>query len=270
MNLRAPQNKVLRWIGGITGALSLFAAMPALALTDEEILQRLEPVPVFTIADTEGNPLVIPTGEEGNIEVAGVFISQDDAQSFIDTTLRSSNPELAADVQVILISLAEVYKLALESRANDELFGFTFIPIQEEVASAISLLQRSGQTVEGFDGVPIFYARSTSEDGGYLTIEREERQIIPMYFEQEVLQQIVDTLKQRRPEMADTLVIEVTNLETLIQTFQQSDDPGLNQIQLIPPRESLEYVLQNAQPPQGQPTQGQPTQEQPAQGQPTP
>lgn len=260
MNLRARRSGVLGLIGGIVlSSFSLLTGLPALALTDEEIIQRLEPVPVFTIADGEGNPLVIPAGDEGNVEVAGVFISQNDAQSFIDNTLRSSNPELASNVQVILISLAEVYKLALESRANDELFGFTFIPVQDEVTSAISLLQQSGQTVEEFDGVPIFYARSTAEDGGYLTIEREERQIIPMYFEQEVLQQIVDTLKQRRPEMADTLVIEVTNLETLIQTFQQSDDPGLNQIQLIPTRESLEYVLENAEPPQGQPTPAQPT-----------
>ncbi|MGL5808235.1 MAG: Tic22 family protein, partial [Xenococcaceae cyanobacterium] len=62
---------------GAWGSLDL----KALALPQEQILQKLKPVPVFTITDQQGAPLV--ASGENNAKVAGVFISQQDAQNFV-------------------------------------------------------------------------------------------------------------------------------------------------------------------------------------------
>jgi nickel transport protein len=71
---------LVRWgttIGliGSTIATSLFAGgLSALALTQQQIVEKLSSVPVFTITDAEGSPLVASpsTGEEEGA-VAGVF-----------------------------------------------------------------------------------------------------------------------------------------------------------------------------------------------------
>ena len=69
------------WIG-----LSL-KDMSALALPEKEVLQKLTPVPVFTITDQNGSPLVASMKREGNevnSSVAGVFISKSDADAFVN------------------------------------------------------------------------------------------------------------------------------------------------------------------------------------------
>ena len=68
----------------VLGAL-VAGGLQVLALTPEQIIQKLRPIPVFTIADAKGAPLVAspPNGEKGG-PVAGVFISQKDANAFLE------------------------------------------------------------------------------------------------------------------------------------------------------------------------------------------
>lgn len=64
---------------------SIIGTNPALALPQEQILEKLGPVPVFTITDDKGAPLVasVPNKpKEGG--VAGVFINRQDAEAFVD------------------------------------------------------------------------------------------------------------------------------------------------------------------------------------------
>jgi hypothetical protein len=49
-------------------------------------------------------------GQNKPTPVAGVFISQKDAQAFVER-LKKEKPELGQTVQVVPVSLAEVYKL---------------------------------------------------------------------------------------------------------------------------------------------------------------
>ena len=216
--------------------------LKALALPTEQILQKLNPVPVFTIADEQGAPLV--ASGDNDSKVAGVFISQKDANAFV-SRLQSENPDLASKVQVVPVSLGEVYKLAQSTSADGEI-NFQYVPNQVAVNDAKSL---ANAEYEG--GVPLFVAKGGADDG-YLTIERDSKKVIPFFFDKQQLENMVEQFKTQKPELASTISIEVVPLEGVIQTLQTDDNPILTQIVLVPSTESLQFLRQrqNAAPQQ--------------------
>ena len=111
--------------------------IPALALSAEEVLQKLTPVPVFTITDQNGSPLVASVKKEGNenSSVAGVFISKSDADAFVEK-LKGENPDLAATVKVVPVSLGEVYEMSQSSQKSGQKLQFAYVPIRRQVESA--------------------------------------------------------------------------------------------------------------------------------------
>lgn len=212
--------------------------MSALALPQEQVLRKLSPVPVFTITDADGAPLVASISKDGqdlNASLAGVFIHKRDADAFVNR-LRSENPDLASSVKVVPVSLGEVYQMSESVRNQGENLRFTFVPGKEQVASAMSLSNE-------FNGTPLFLAKG-SNDGGYLTIQRGEEEVIPMFFKKEDLQGMLDRFQSQQPEIAGTIQIEVVNLEGVIEALRTDDDPFLTKIVLIPPRDSVEFIRQ--------------------------
>ena len=210
--------------------------LKALALPAEQVLQKLNPVPVFTIADEQGAPLVA-SGED-DAKVAGVFISQQDANEFV-TRLQTQNPDLASKVKVVPVSLGEVYKLAQDNPENNGL-NFAYVPNEAAVNDAKTI---SGTKYEG--GVPLFVAKG-GDDNGYLTIEKDSQQVIPFFFEKKQLENMVEKFKTQKPDLAATVNIEVVPLEGVIQTLQSSDDEMLTKIVLVPSTESLQFLQQSA------------------------
>lgn len=210
--------------------------LKALALPAEQIVQKLNPVPVFTIADEQGAPLV--ASGENDAKVAGVFISQQDANDFV-TRLESENPDLASKVQVVPVSLGEVYKLAQENAENEGL-NFAYVPNEAAVDDAKTV---SGTQYEG--GVPLFVAKG-GDDNGYLTIEQDSQQVIPFFFEKQQLENMVEKFKTQKPDLAATVNIEVVPLEGVIQTLQNNDDPMLSKIVLVPSTESIQFLQESA------------------------
>jgi nickel transport protein len=209
--------------------------LPALALTEEQIAQKLGSVPVFTVTDGEGSPVVasVPNGDEQASAVAGVFISQEDAEAFVNR-LKQENPELGNAVRVVPVPLAEVYKLDRESESQQSGLDFAYIPDQEQLESAQAIQQN-------FQGTPLFVARGGQEQG-YLTIQQNGQQLIPFFFEKEQLENMVNRFKQQQPELASTVEMQVVPLEGVIQTLQNSDNEQLQNIVLIPSQESLEFL----------------------------
>jgi hypothetical protein len=254
---------LIRW----SAALGVFAGtvigtmmsgnLAAFALSQQQILERLRSVPVFTITDENGSPLVAAPesaadGAAVGAPVAGVFISQDDAENFLNN-LRSQSPSLVEDVQVVPVSLAEVYQLAVTSQESNAGLEFVFVPMIDEVESAVMLLQSQGYDVDEFEGVPLFIARSLEGEGGFLTVESgavnpdgtptgAQEQFIPIFFEQVQIESMLSRLSEVQPSLASTVEVQVINLEGLIETLQTSDNDELNRILLIPPTESLQYL----------------------------
>ena len=203
---------------------------------EELVLSVLDPIPVYTIADAEGAPLVA-TEDEGET-VAGVFISQEDANQFV-VELQSKNPDLADRVRVIPISLGEIYQLSESAAGEESGLNFAYVPEEESVSSATAIGDANQNPYQG--GVPLFVAKG-GEDNGYLTIDRNGRQVIPFFFNLEQSEELTTRFAQQQPESVDTLTIEVVPLEGVIETLATSNDPLLEQIVLVPTEESLEFL----------------------------
>jgi len=214
----------------------------ALALTEQQVMEKLQTVPVFTVTDGEGSPLVasIPNQNNQNEAVAGVFISQRDAEAFVQR-LKQEKPELGNQVRVVPVSLAEVYQLDQQSQNQPNGLDFAYIPVQQQVQSAQQLL---GQGQE-FRGVPLFVAKG-GQEGGYLTIQQEGQSVIPFFFDKEQLQNLVNRFKEQQPNLASSVQIQVVPLEGIINTLQTQDNPQLEQILLIPSQESLQFLRQSS------------------------
>ncbi|XGW00499.1 MAG: Tic22 family protein [Leptolyngbya sp. BL-A-14] len=237
---------LVRWsaTAGLVGSALigsfLAGTMQVLAIPQEQIIQKLRPVPVFTIANQQGAPLVAspPSGQKGRA-VAGVFINQKDAQDFLNN-LKTKNPDLAKNVKVVPVSLAEVYQLNQTNKDKPEQLDFAYVPSRQQVDTAVSLLKQQGGQQQ-FNGTPLFVARGGKEKG-YLTIQQDGKSIIPMFFNKEELQGLLDRFKQQQPTMASSIEIQVLNLEGLMEVLRTKNDPQLDQIVLVPPQQSIEFV----------------------------
>lgn len=221
---------------GATIVSTCLVSLKALALPQEQVVEKLNPIPVFTIADEQGAPLVA-TGE-GNAKVTGVFISQQDALKFIER-LKTENPDLATKVKVVPVPLGEVFKLTQEDSDTSDL-NFAYVPNEAAVSDAKTV---SGGTYE--NGVPLFVARG-ADDNGYLTIERNSQQVIPFFFDKAQIDSVVEQFKTQKPELAENISIEVIPLESVIQTLQTNDDPMLSKITIYPSTESLRFIQEGA------------------------
>ncbi len=244
--------KLLRWgvmLSLLTSTLvgsSFLSSQRASALPQEEIIKKLITVPVFTITNSQGSPLLASLNNDSKTSVAGVFISKQDADNFVQQLLSQNNPNLR-DVRVTPVSLAEVYQMEQASEKNpDETIVFDYVPTQSQVQSALQVLQNNGESPDKFRGVPLFLATGGS-DNGYLTIQQGNNQIIPLFFQKEQLQTMLNRLGETQPDLAASVRIQVVNLEGVINLLETSNDQQLNQIVLIPPQESIEYIrsLQN-------------------------
>jgi hypothetical protein len=241
---------LVRWSAalGVAGTafigLGIAENLTAQALPQEEVLKKLDPVPVFTIADEQGAPLVASGQDQA--KVAGVFISQDDANQFVNQ-LKTKNPELATKVKVVPVSLGEIYKLSESSQSQENALNFAYVPEQEAVNSAKTIGEANKQPYQG--GVPLFVAKG-GEDKGYLTIEKNSQQVIPFFFDKQQLEEMVAKFKQQKPEIANSVNIEVVPLERVIETLETSQDTMLEKIVLVPTTESIQF-LQNTSPAPG-------------------
>lgn len=238
---------IIRWgtTLGILGAIATtgLGQLKAWALPAQQIMQKLNSVPVFTITDEKGTPLVASSkNETQNSQFTGVFISQQDAKNFV-ARLQNQNPDLGNKVRVVPVPLGKVYELDQQSEEQGGKLNFTYVPNAEAVNSAKTILDQNGQQYQG--GVPLFVAKGGA-DKGYLTIEKDSQQVIPFFFEKKQLENMVSKFKQQQPDLANTVNIEVVLLEVVIDTLQNSNDQTLNKIVLVPSTESLQFLQQNA------------------------
>ncbi|BAM53929.1 hypothetical protein BEST7613_4998 [Synechocystis sp. PCC 6803] len=211
----------------------LGTTLQALALPTEEVVKILQGVPVFTIVDAQGAPLVAVGND--NEKVTGVFISQQEANGFLQE-LKKQKPDVGSQVSVQPVSLGEVVKIAQANANQTDPLGFAYVPIPAQVQAA---QQMPNSEYQG--GVPLFVARG-GEDQGYLTIQQENEQIIPFFLEASQIQQMVERFKQEQPAMADSIVIDVIAMENVISTLQTSDDAMLKQIRIVPTQEAIQFI----------------------------
>ncbi|WP_170191003.1 Tic22 family protein [Geitlerinema sp. P-1104] len=250
---------LIRWgatLGLVGGTLfgSVSAPAPALALSEDEIMQKLASVPVFAITDAEGSPLIAsisnPERDGEMTEVAGVFVfmNPQDANRVVER-LTQEQPEMAGEVQVTVISLAEIYQLEQRNRDQNTPIEFSYVPTRQDIESAVSVLLDSGREGELvqqngeyiYPGVPLFMATAGPEQG-YMTVEVNGEPVIPLFFGRDDLDNVIAHVEEQQPDFASTVETDVVRLEGVLETLRNEDNEMVGQLMFVPHSESLEFV----------------------------
>jgi len=210
----------------------------ALALSEQEILEKLSTVPVFLIVNEEGQSLTASVNnDEADVQVPVVFLNADEAQAFLDRA-ETEQAEFSGDARIAVLPLSDVY-----AEASEQLDGpnsLVYIPSSESVSQANQIAEREVQ------GVPLFAAIDIERDQYLLT----GNNVLPMFFSLRDLQSQISPLVESNPELENSIGIEVVTLEALLSNMN-SDDPDINQllelIQFVPSSE----LIQRLQPAEG-------------------
>ncbi|MGB5975509.1 MAG: Tic22 family protein [Nodosilinea sp.] len=206
--------------------------LPASALGEDAIVNKLEQVPVFIILNSDGQPLTAAAAiDDEEVKVPVVFIDGEAAEEFL-ARAREEDPSAS----VALVDLGTLYQETVFS--DSEKLPLLYLPIGEELDTAT-------QIQANFQGVPLFIARQGT-DGPYLTINQDGEASLPMFFSRDDLQTLLDRYQESNAEAADDVVIQVLSLEWLLTTMTSNEDPALDaqldQVQLFPSTEVLNYI----------------------------
>lgn len=226
--------------GSLMGG-GLITPLPAEALGEDVIIDKLEQVPVFIILNSDGQPLTAAAEvDDQEIKVPVVFIDGAAAEEFL---ARAQEEDPSA--QVALVDLGTLYQETVLS--TEEQVPLLYLPIGDELDTAVELQSN-------FQGVPLFIARQGAE-GPYLTINQEGQASLPMFFSRNDLQTLLNRYEETNAEVADDIVVEVLSLEWLLATMSSNSDPALDaqleQVRLFPSTEVLDFI-RTQQPESGQ------------------
>ncbi len=213
----------------------------AIALPEAEVLERLQSVPVFTVTNAQGSPVLASNPQEKNgPQVATFFVSQKEAQGFL-SQVKARNAELGKTAKVVPTPLGKAVEVARQNKEKN--IAFQFVPTQEDVKSAEALLRKQDPNFKKFNDVPLFYAMDTKTKGLLsLTTSQDKSKIIPLYFNQKDLQVIVDQLKKENPQLGATTQIQVTSLSNVVASMLKENSPEISQITLVPSAESRAFL----------------------------
>lgn len=225
----------------LTGILGV-NNLQVIALPQDQVVKKLQEVPVFALANSKGEfPIIERRNASKSISLIGFFISKQDAQKFLDNRIKKENPTLASTLQVRPLSLADYYKIVQEAKKKQDSVIYTLVPTQQQVESAKTILNQSGQKVQQFNGIPLFIPKLKK---GYLTIPvpQSKERYIPLFFEKEQVVALLEEFKKAVPQEAGNTGIEVAELNGVVETLNSSNDPNMSKFILYPSRESISFI----------------------------
>ncbi|OCQ92659.1 hypothetical protein BCD64_07845 [Nostoc sp. MBR 210] len=223
--------------------------VPVLALSEQQIKEKLDSVPVYLITNDKGLPLSrpLPENQDGKKlggSVTGVYLSRQEAQAFINQlrTTNANDPKMAEivkNLQVTAVPLGIIYQQLQQTKNQPNRLVFAFKPVDQDVKGALELLNQSGQKVDQFRSVPIFAVRF-APDQGYVPIKltNDKEQVVPLFVSKQDAQGLLNQVKPKYPK-AD---IQVIDIDGVIKTLQDKNEDWLKQVVLVPSQESREYI----------------------------
>ncbi len=254
---------------GLVGALVVSPlSMPrAEALTEAQVLERLNGIPVFTITDANGTPLLgsLPkqaANPNAETQILLFFLSPDDAQTMLNQ-IKTSNPDVGGKARIIIRSMNDAYQVIKKN--EDKKIAFQIVPSKNSIESARSILTSQGKPADQLPNVPVFFAvGGKDKDQGLLTLEQDGKQFVPFFFDQKDLQGLIDRARTQQPDVATGTKVQVTSLFQVLDSMVTKDNkpnPEAEKFTFVPSRVALEYTLKNQPPantprlPQSQPNQ---------------
>ncbi len=227
-------------VGAVIAGSIVGVSRAALALPEPQILEKLNPIPVFAVADDKGFPL-IATFQEDDLDsnVTGIFMSRSDANEFVQQ-LKTEKPEVGDKVQVVLTTLGNIYQFANTEEAKKSELTFEFVPTDEQLSEATKVTKE-----ENFRGVPLFFA-SVQSEGKEIYLPHADGKI-RLFFDVEPLQNQINAFKNKEPEFASTVKINTMPLEVFISLLQdnklpKADQDLLKEMVLMPSEESMGLI----------------------------
>lgn len=246
---------LVRWgatLGLVGGTILTTVAggiVPALAISQQKITEKLNEVPVFLVTNKEGVPLSRPLDKPKNGQaqggaVTGVYMSQKEAQAFVQQ-LQQSKPKdpnkakMFNSLQVTPVPLGLIYKQLQDNKNKPNRLLFAFKPVEREVQGAMKLLRENGQKPEQIRSVPLFLVRF-AEDKGYVSIKPKasNEELIPLFLSKKDAEGLLQQVKPKHPK-ADIHVVDVDNV---IQTLQEKNDKWLEQVVFWPSPEARQFI----------------------------
>lgn len=227
------------------------------AMTEAQVLERLSGVPVFTITDDKGAPLLATNKQAGDSQILLFFLNPNDAQSMLKQ-VQTTNPDLGKKARVIVRSMNDAYRVIKENK--DKKLSFQIVPSKSSLESARALLTVNGKPPEQLPNIPVFFAvGNTSGQEGLLTIEQQGKQFVPFFFEQSDLKNMIDNAAKGQPNIAKNAKIQVANLfnvlDSMVTTDKNKPSPDVEKFTFIPSRAAYEWIIKNQNSPANSPSQ---------------
>lgn len=222
---------------GSVGLQSAPAQTPLLG--PDELKAKLDTIAVFTLADEEAKPLTAPS-EDGKSRQFGVYLSHKDAEAAL-ADLKASSPEIASKIKLTITSLSQAYTVEEQSLESATPLKMALVPDSVEVEAAKEQYKRQGQDPKLLKGVPVFVPKL--KDGNkYLTLSVNDKPAFPFFLSMADLRALLDRFKQANPAASASLIVEITSLETVIQTLRVSNEPSMAQFAFIQSSQTRTYI----------------------------
>jgi hypothetical protein len=250
---------------GVAGSFCLGANLikppAAIALTEPEVLSRLTSVPIFTLVDNQGTPVLgTDPADKSKQPILLFFLNQQDAQAAL-ASYRKAQPEKGKEAQVLLLSLKDALETFKKIKGDNKIL-YSIEPSPAQLQSAIEILKTDGEVVakdgklvtkEGqpFEGgVPLFYGVSVAKDGKsqFITSTQEitekgkkkEVTFVPVYFSRQDLQRDIDAAKSAAPDT--NIKVKVTMFNNFLAYLYGAKTSAEVPFQLIPSEEAAQFA----------------------------
>jgi len=237
-------------------AVSPIFTLKAEALTEAQVLERLGSIPVFTITDDKGAPLLGAVPPQANAkpddsQLLFFFLSPDEAQMML-SQVKKSNPEIGKKAQIVVRSMNDAYQVIRQNK--DKKVVFQFIPSKASIDSARTILVSQGIAADKIPNVPVFFATGGQPNSqGLLTMSIDQNgkkeQVVPFFLDKTDLQSLLDRAGKEQPEVAKATKIQVASLFQVLDSMVSKDNkpnPEVERFQFVPSRTSFEYILKNS------------------------
>jgi len=187
-------------------------------LTLDQVVQKLNSIPVFVVVNDRGQPVI--TTVKGK-SVVGVFISPRDATSFLEDAIKNNRipKEEQTKVKVTGLPLGDLYRRT--KLVGEEAIRIGLVGASSEQAVANAEAKKLDPKAVQFEKTPLYAGKI--KGSGYLNFAIDGKAVVPLFFSRAELEAKVAEAEKARPEMKGKIDIELTSLEGIISLLETGD-----------------------------------------------
>lgn len=228
--------KALKVLSGLLSGCLLATALPmqnAIALSEEELLEKFGRVSVFVLSDGAGGYITtqadFPNDGLGNIDLLQVFFSEADARE-LGEQVRRVNADFRENGVVGVASLATIHLSAMESRETP--LKVVFVPQSEDLEAAQALDPNFGAGENNAASiVPLFGIQNAAGDFISLPFGESGDPVIGMFFSNSDAVDVLNAVNEANPGLqAQVGVISLARFSDLMLS---SDDEAFERVMFL-------------------------------------